>query len=110
LLSKITEAAPLSGFRINDMKIPRQTPRFSGRTSMQAHINVSEPKPPQDENAALAFSMEGSNAVPPAGLTAFYWHPGWNSVQASNRYLRDLDNVMKAKEMGIRIFDEKLNK
>jgi len=86
------------------LKVPRQTPRFSGRTSILANINVSEPKPAQDENSALAYSMEGSKSIPPAALTSFYWAPGWNSVQASNKYLKELNNALKAKGTGIRIF------
>jgi NADH-quinone oxidoreductase subunit G len=101
---KIKEVAPEAGFRDMGMKVPRQTPRFSGRTSMNANVNLHEPKPIQDENSALAFSMEGSRDVQSATLTAFYMAPGWNSVQASNRYLRDLDNVLRAKEFGIRIW------
>ena len=95
---------PDAEFREDGMKIPRQTPRFSGRTSILAKINVSEPKPSQDENTALAYSMEGSKTIPPAELTSFYWSPGWNSVQASNKYLKELNNALKGKESGIRIF------
>ena len=104
-MAKIIEVAPNADYRLQDMKIPRQTPRFSGRTSMQANINVSEPKPPQDENSALAFSMEGSKSIPPAELTSFYWSPGWNSMQASNKYLKDLNNALKGRDPGIRIFE-----
>jgi len=99
-LVRIKDVAPDEEFRINNMKIPRQTKRFSGRTSMMAHVNVSEPKPPQDENSALVYSMEGSNAFPPADLTSFYWAPGWNSVQATYKYLRE----MKSSDTGIKIF------
>ncbi len=58
-LEKITEAAPSAKFRKLGEKIPRSPHRYSGRTSMLANINVSEPKPPEDPDSALAFSMEG---------------------------------------------------
>ncbi len=104
LLASIKDVAPDANYRENGLKVPRQTPRFSGRTSILANINVSEPKPAQDENSALAYSMEGSKSIPPAALTSFYWAPGWNSVQASNKYLKELNNALKAKGTGIRIF------
>ncbi len=105
LLAKIKEAAPDSNYRINGMKIPRQTPRFSGRTSMLAHVNVHEPKPVDDENSPLAYSMEGTRLTNDAAVTTFYLMPGWNSTQASNRILRDLDNVVKARSAGVRIWE-----
>jgi NADH-quinone oxidoreductase subunit G len=71
---------------------------------MKANINISEPKPPQDENSPLAFSMEGSNAIPPAELTTFFWAPGWNSVQATYKYLKDENSDESKKDFGIRIF------
>ncbi len=55
----ILEIAPLADFRIVEEKIPRQPFRYSGRTSMHANIAVSEPKPPDDPDSPLAFSMEG---------------------------------------------------
>jgi NADH-quinone oxidoreductase subunit G len=103
-LSKIKEIAPNADYREHGMKIPRQTQRYSGRTSMLANVNVSEPKPAQDENSALAYSMEGSRAMPPSELISFYWSPGWNSTQASNKYLKELNNSLKGKDPGIRIF------
>jgi len=104
IFDSIKEVAPSADYRENGMKVPRETPRFSGRGAILARINVSEPKPPQDSNSALAYSMEGSKAIPPAELTSFYWAPGWNSVQASNKYIKELDKVVKAKSIGIRIF------
>lgn len=105
LLGKIKEVAPNADYRLSDMRIPRQTQRFSGRTSILADVTVHEPKPVQDENSPLIFSMEGSKSTPPAELTSFYWSPGWNSVQASNKYLKELNNAMKGKDPGVRIFE-----
>ena len=104
VFAKIKDVAPGAGFTDNGMKIPRQTKRFSGRTSMLANVNVSEPKPTEDANSALAYSMEGSDNIPPSELTSFYWSPGWNSVQASNKYLKELNNALKGRDPGIRLF------
>jgi NADH-quinone oxidoreductase subunit G len=69
-----------------DRKIPRQSHRHSGRMAMNAHLDVHEPQPPQDDDSPLAFSMEGDSGVPSPHLVSRYWKPGWNSVQALNRY------------------------
>lgn len=100
----LKEVAPLSDYKIGGMPVPRQTPRFSGRTSMNANINVSEPKPAQDENSPLVYSMEGYKGVLPSPITSYYWSPGWNSVQSTNKYLQELNSVLKSKEPGIYLF------
>jgi NADH-quinone oxidoreductase subunit G len=104
-LNKIVDVAPSANYRESEMKIPRQTPRFTGRTSMYANVNLHEQKPQSDDSSALAFTMEGSGSVHPAQLNAIYWKPGWNSIQATNHYLRDLDNILKAQQMGIKIWN-----
>ena len=34
----------------------------------------------------MSFSMEGFHGTPPAPLTPFFWSPGWNSIQAINKF------------------------
>ena len=102
---RITEVAPNASYRVNGMKIPRQTPRFSGRTSMLAHVNVHEPKPADDKNSPLAYSMEGTKQNTNGALISFYLMPGWHSVQATNKILRELDQVVNARSTGIRIWN-----
>jgi NADH-quinone oxidoreductase subunit G len=99
---------PNASFRIYNEKISRQTHRFSGRTSMNANKAVSEPRPPQDLDSPLNFSMEGYKGIPPAPLIPFYWSPGWNSVQAVNKYLDEPAGSNKDGNSGIRLFDNKL--
>ncbi|HEX2975211.1 MAG TPA: molybdopterin-dependent oxidoreductase, partial [Bacteroidales bacterium] len=89
LFSPIKEIMPDSSFRYYHEKVARQTPRFSGRTSMNANISVHEPKPPEDPDSPLNFSMEGYEGVPPSCLTPYYWAPGWNSPQAMNKYMNE---------------------
>jgi NADH-quinone oxidoreductase subunit G len=99
---------PRAGFRFYNEKIARQTHRFSGRTAMNADVNVSEPKPPGDEDSPMEFSMEGYRGYPPAGLIPYYWSPGWNSSQAINKYLTEPEGPVWDGNPGVRLFDNGL--
>ena len=103
VLSKFHDVAPSSEFMLQNAKIPRQTPRFSGRTSMNADINVSEQKTPVDEQTPLNFSMEGSNSIPPSSMLPFYWAPGWNSVQSLNKYQKEIGGILNNSDPGKKI-------
>lgn len=89
-LMRVKDAAPASGFRIDGMKVPRQPHRYSGRTSMTAHLDIHEPDPHPDPDSPLSFTMEGYQGIPPAPLTPRYWAPGWNSVQSLNRFQQEI--------------------
>lgn len=92
-------------FRMLNEKIPRQPLRYSGRTSMHANIAVTETGIQPDIDSPLAFTMEGSHANPPASLVPFYWSPGWNSVQAVNKYLDEPNGKMKGGDAGIKLIE-----
>ena len=80
------EAAPAAGWRDRvGQKVARESHRYSGRAAKEADRSIVEPQPPSDPGTPFAFSMEGSQAEPPAALTPRYWYPGWNSVQALYR-------------------------
>jgi len=102
----IETVAPPADFRIAGQKIPREPHRYSGRTAMQAHINVSEPKPPQDPDSALSFTMEGYKGIPPSPLIPFFWAPGWNSPQAINKYQIEVGGPLHNGDPGKRLFTE----
>ena len=104
-LAKITEAAPSSKFRIINEKVPRSPHRYSGRTAMLANINVSEPKPPEDPDSALAFSMEGYPAQAPGALTPFFWSPGWNSIQSVNKFQSEINGPLRGGDPGVRLIE-----
>ena len=70
---------------------------------MRANINVSEPKPPEDPNSALAFSMEGYKGQPPSALIPRYWSPGWNSVQSLNKFQEEVGGLLKGGSPGRRL-------
>jgi NADH-quinone oxidoreductase subunit G len=109
VFAKLKGHMPDADFRMINEKIKRQTIRFSGRTAMNAKINVSEPKPPQDPDSPLAFSMEGSDERPPSSLVPYYWTPGWNSVQSMNFYLDEPNGSLKGGDPGIRLIETSEN-
>jgi NADH-quinone oxidoreductase subunit G len=104
VFSAIIEQLPNAGFRFHNEKIARQTMRFSGRTAINANLSVSESKPPDDFDSPMNFSMEGYKGVPPANLIPDYWSPGFNSVQAVNKYLDEPNGSLKDGNPGIRLF------
>jgi NADH-quinone oxidoreductase subunit G len=104
-LALAAKAAPLSKFRMAGAKIPREPHRYSGLTSMTANISVVEPKPPEDPDSALAYSMEGASVQPPSALQPFFWSPGWNSIQAVNKFQTDVGDALRGGDAGVRLFE-----
>ncbi len=77
--------------------------RFSGRTAMLANVNVSEPKPPEDPDSSLSYTMEGFRGLPPSTMIPFFWSPGWNSVQSINKYQQEIGGPLHGGDPGIRL-------
>ncbi|MGH9476636.1 MAG: NADH-quinone oxidoreductase subunit NuoG [Terriglobales bacterium] len=102
-LAMARAAAPLADFRLAQQKTPRESHRFSGRTAEDANLAVSEPKPPDDLDTALSFTMEGYAPQPPAALTAFFWRPGWNSPQAQLGYQNEVNQSLRGGDAGVRL-------
>ncbi len=86
-------------------KIAREPNRYSGRTAMLANISVHEPKPPDDPDSALAFSMESGPESAPPSLIPFFWAPGWNSVQAVNKFQSEVGGQLRGGDPGIRLIE-----
>ncbi|HMI60689.1 MAG TPA: NADH-quinone oxidoreductase subunit NuoG [Puia sp.] len=103
----ISRAAPPHDFRIHGEMIPREPHRYSGRTAMLANLSVSEPKPRQDTDSPMTFTMEGYQGLPPSPLISFFWAPGWNSVQSVNKYQQEPGGALKGGDPGIRLFEQK---
>ncbi|HEX2976300.1 MAG TPA: NADH-quinone oxidoreductase subunit NuoG [Bacteroidales bacterium] len=101
----IEKAMPGANLRYEGEKVARQTPRYSGRTAMNANITVHEPKPPEDYDSPLNFSMEGYKGITSSDLTPEYQAPGWNSPQAINKYLKEPGGEPYDSNEGYRIFD-----
>ena len=104
-LAGIAQAAPPAGFRMAGSRIPREPYRYSGRTAMLANITVDEPKPPDDRDSPLSFSMEGSPDQPPPALIPFFWSPGWNSIQATNKYQAEIAGPLRGGNPGVRLIE-----
>ncbi|HWF59523.1 MAG TPA: NADH-quinone oxidoreductase subunit NuoG [Nitrospira sp.] len=102
---RLAEAAPPEKFRMIGQKIPRQTHRFTGRTSMHAPLLMHEPKPVKDPDSPLAFSMEGYLGQPPSPLITHYWAPGWNSVQALNKFQSEVGGPLRQENPGVRLIE-----
>jgi NADH-quinone oxidoreductase subunit G len=103
--SPILKIAPPAEFRIEGQKIPRQPHRYSGRTAMLAQIDVNEPRPPNDPDSPLAFSMEGYEGEPPPPFIMRYWAPGWNSVQALNKFQAEVGGPLLGGDPGQRLIE-----
>ena len=104
-LKGVDATTPPSDFRIAGQRIPREPQRFSGRTAMLANINVSEPKPPVDPDSPLSYTMEGFRGQPPSSMIPFFWAPGWNSAQATNKYQQEVGGHLKGGDPGVRLIE-----
>ena len=111
VFAPIAEAAPAAGFRIDGRRVARQPHRYSGRTAMVANVAIHEPKPPQDRDSALAFSMEGAaNTEAPPALRPFSWAPGWNSgPQSVNKFQDEVGGHLRGGDPGVHLFEPKTN-
>jgi NADH-quinone oxidoreductase subunit G len=97
--------APPAGFLIAGQKIPREPHRYSGRTAMTADLSVHEPKPPDDPDSPMSYSMEGYPGEPPSSLLAHDWSPGWNSVQALNKFQAEVGGPLRGGDPGRRLIE-----
>lgn len=105
-LRNMVDAAPNAKFRIKGLKLARSPHRYSGRTSMRADIDVSEPRASQDLDSAFTFSMEGYSGSREAfQQIPFAWAPGWNSPSAWNKFQDEVGGHLRAGDPGTRLFD-----
>lgn len=72
---------------------------------MHANRSVSEGKPPEDRDAPLSYTMEGTRLPPPPAAIPFFWWPGWNSVQAVNKYQEEVGGALRGGDPGIRLLE-----
>ncbi|MBG0841186.1 NADH-quinone oxidoreductase subunit NuoG [Ectopseudomonas toyotomiensis] len=106
LLVGIKDAAPSASFRIKGLKLAREPHRYSGRTAMRANISVHEPRQPQDQDSAFAFSMEGyAGSKEDRQQIPFAWSPGWNSPQAWNKFQDEVGGHLRAGDPGVRLLE-----
>lgn len=103
IFAAVPKIAPSADFRQAGMRIARQPHRYSGRTAMLADVTVHEPEPAQDQDAPLAFSMEGYQGQPPSALIPRFWSPGWNSVQSLNKFQSEINGPLVGGDPGLRL-------
>lgn len=88
LLSSIAQC---QAQQASEFKLARQSFRASGRTALNANINVKEYPPAIDPLSNLKYSMEGvapfrqQNTDIKTSSGAYIWQPKWNSGQAINK-------------------------
>ncbi len=105
IFEPVLASVPFSDFRVHGMKVPRQSPRYSGRTSMHSDKDVNVKTPSEDPDAPMSFSMEGFEGQPEPALIARYWTPGWNSVQALNKFQQEISGPLKGDVSGRRLIE-----
>ncbi|XBC41396.1 MAG: NADH-quinone oxidoreductase subunit NuoG [Buchnera aphidicola (Nurudea yanoniella)] len=104
-LREIKFLAPNSSFRVFNQKLARSSHRSSGRTSMRSNINVHEVKQPEDKNSMFSFSMEGCQQIYKySSYIPFAWVPGWNSIQAWNKFQKEINGELYCGDSGRRLF------
>ncbi len=102
----VADAAPNGGHRnAAGNRVPRAPHRYSGRTAMNAGVNIHEPKTQVDEETPLSYSMEGAMGDQPAALTSYVWSPGWNSNQSVFKFQQEVGGAMAGGDPGVRMLD-----
>ncbi|MGC9269568.1 NADH-quinone oxidoreductase subunit NuoG [Acidiphilium sp.] len=113
MIGAITTAIPsLAGCAIvwpeapyGDMQRPATLPhRYSGRTAVNAGVNVREPKPFAHPDSPLGTTMEGPILRPDSALVPYFWSPGWNSAQAINKFQTTIGGGLMSDSGGIILF------
>jgi NADH-quinone oxidoreductase subunit G len=72
---------------------------------VDAAVTVHEPKPPDDPDTPLAFSMEGYYGPMPAPVIPYFWAPSWNSVQALNKFQDEVGGPLRGGDPGVRLIE-----
>jgi NADH-quinone oxidoreductase subunit G len=104
-LAAIRQAAPGADFRVKGAKIRRETHRSSGRTAIHAAASVHDPKPPEDPDSPLSYTMEGYYGPMPSSLIPYFWAPAWNSVRAVNKFQDEVGGPLRGGDPGIRLIE-----
>ena len=72
---------------------------------MFANEEVSEPRPPEDPDSPLCYTMEGFQGKVPSAANPFYWAPGWNSAQAINKFQIEVGGSLHDGDPGKRLIE-----
>lgn len=104
---QLRDIAPSSDYRIDaTSRIPRQSHRYSGRTAMNAQVNIHEPKAAIDTDTPFSYSMEGQNPGNQNGASIPYvWSPGWNSNQSVFKFQQEVAGKLAGGDPGLRLLE-----
>ncbi len=102
---RAAHVAPPASFRVHGRKEARQPHRYSGRTAMHADRTMHEPPPPPDPDSPLRFSMEGYHHGGDPAIIPMFWAPGWNSVQATNKFQQEVGGPLRGGDPGVRLLE-----
>tara|TARA_B110000858_G_scaffold198463_1_gene265306 strand:+ start:3520 stop:6252 length:2733 start_codon:yes stop_codon:yes gene_type:complete len=105
--ARLREVLPGENPFIAGMKVPRQSHRYSGRTAMNANVNVHEPKQKEDKESVMSFSMEGISAQKDASVLASSWAPKWNSNQSISKFQDEVNGELKQGHVGCLLIERK---
>ncbi len=72
---------------------------------MFADQTMHEPPPPPDPDSPLRFSMEGYHFGEDPALIPIFWAPGWNSVQATNKFQQEVGGPLRGGDPGVRLLE-----
>ena len=105
--ARLGEVLPKGNPFIAGMKVPRQSHRYSGRTAMNANVNVHEPKQMEDKESVMSFSMEGIPSQKDASVLASSWAPKWNSNQSISKFQDEVNGELKQGHVGCLLIERK---
>ena len=105
--ARLGEVLPKGNPFIAGMKVPRQSHRYSGRTAMNANVNVHEPKQMEDKESVMSFSMEGIPSQKDASVLASSWAPKWNSNQSISKFQDEVNGELKQGNVGCLLIQRK---
>jgi NADH-quinone oxidoreductase subunit G len=73
---------------------------------MEADRTLHEPKPPEDTDSALSYTMEGAAAEVPPALHPVEWAPRWNShQQATAKFQDEVGGPLRGGDPGVRLIE-----
>jgi len=102
-LEDMVGCAPDTSGEATDLRIPRETPRASARTALDAAEHIHEPAPPADPDSPFVFTMEGGARPTPGGLEPWYLAPGWSSNEALHRFQQEIPGPLRDAWQGARL-------
>ena len=98
--------APPPGYRAAEQRVPRQTSRYSGRSARPDVVEARHPpRPDDDTESPLGFTMEGYGSPSPPVLVPRFWAPGWNSNEAINQFQIEVGGPLHGGDPGARLLE-----